>query len=102
MPRYLIVRKFSVTEPEMPRIGRKSKQVGQAIGGIVWEHSHVVVDETGMAGTFCVYEAPDEETVRRHAQELGEHEYFIQEIVGDVTPDDFPLDGEGAPAQASN
>lgn len=99
MPRYLIIRKFSVTETEMPRIGKKSKQVGKGLDGIVWEHSHVVVDESGMAGTFCVYEAPDEETVREHAQLLGEHEYFIQEIVGDVTPDDFPLDGEAAPAQ---
>jgi hypothetical protein len=41
MPRYLIVRKFSVTETEMPRSGKKTKQVGQAIAGIVWEHSHV-------------------------------------------------------------
>jgi Protein of unknown function (DUF4242) len=98
MPRYLIVRKVSVTETEMPRIGRKSKKAVQGLPGIVWEHSHVVVDDNGMAGTFCVYEAPDEETVRKHAHELGEHEYWIQEIVGDVTPDDFPLDGEGAPA----
>jgi hypothetical protein len=104
MPRYLIQRKFSVTESEMPNVGRRSKQVAldEFPGVIVWEHSHVVVDESGMAGTFCVYEAPDEETVRKHALELGEHEYWIQEIVGDVTPDDFPLDGEGAPAPASN
>ena len=98
MPRYLIVRKFSVTESEMPNVGRRSKQVGQKIPGIVWEHSHVVVDEDGMAGTFCVYDAPDEEAVRKHAVALGQHEYTIQEIVGDVTPDDFPLEGEGAAA----
>jgi hypothetical protein len=97
MPRYLIVRKFSVTEDQMPQVGRRSKQIGQGMPGIVWEHSHVVVDENGMAGTFCVYEAPDEETVREHAIALGEHEYSIQEIVGDVTPADFPLDGDGAP-----
>jgi hypothetical protein len=98
MPRYLIVRKFSVTESEMPAVGRRSKQVArdEFPGKIVWEHSHVVVDENGMAGTFCVYEAPDEETVRKHAQSLGEHEYWIQEIVGDVTPDDFPLEQEVA------
>jgi hypothetical protein len=100
MPRYLIVRKFSVTEDEMPRIGRKSKVVGQAIPGIVWEHSHVVVDDSGMAGTYCVYEAPDEEAILQHAQQLGEHEYWVQEIVGDVTPDDFPLNGDEPPAAA--
>ena len=32
---------------------------------------------------------------------LGEHEYWIQEIVGDVTPDDFPLDGEAAGARSA-
>jgi hypothetical protein len=100
MPRYLIVRKFSVTEAEMPRIGKKSKQVGQAIPGIVWEHSHVVVDDSGMAGTYCVYEGPDAQAIIEHAKQLGEHEYWIQEIVGDVSPDDFPLDGDGAPAAA--
>jgi len=47
-----------------------------------------------------VYEAPDEQTVREHAQQLGEHEYWIQEIVGDVTPADFPLDSDAAPAPA--
>ena len=100
MPRYLIQRKFSVTENEMPAVGRRSKQIAQDEfpGRIVWEHSHVVVDEEGMAGTYCVYEAPDEETVRDHAVALGQHEYWIHEIVGDVTPDDFPLDGDGAPA----
>ena len=93
MPRYLIVRKFSVTETEMPRIGKKSNRVGQGMPGIVWEHSHVIVDEHGMAGTYCVYEAPDEETVRAHSKALGEHEVnTLYEIAGDVTPEDFPLE----------
>ena len=97
MPRYMIVRKFTVTENEMPAVGRRSKEiVVHQYPQIVWEHSHVVVDEDGMAGTFCVYEAPDEETVRQHAQALGEHVYIIQEIVGDVTPDDFPLERDEA------
>lgn len=93
MPRYLITRKFSVTESEMPEVGRRSKELTiDRFPHIVWEHSHVIVDDQGMAGTYCVYEAPDEETVRQHAIALGQHEYFIHEIVGDVTPADFPLD----------
>jgi hypothetical protein len=97
MPRYLIHRRFSTTENEMPRIGRRSKElcVGE-FTNVVWEHSHVVVDDDGMAGTYCVYEAPDEETVRRHAVALGEHDYSIREIVADVTPDDFPLERDAA------
>jgi formamidopyrimidine-DNA glycosylase len=93
MPRYLIERKFSVTADDMPQVGRRSKELTiDVFPQIVWEHSHVIVDNEGMAGTYCVYEAPDEETVRQHAIALGQHEYSIREIVGDVSPADFPLE----------
>jgi hypothetical protein len=97
MPRYLIERKFKVNESGMPAVGRRSKEVivGQ-FPQVVWEHSHVVVDDEGLAWTYCVYEAPDEETVRQHAIALGEHEYWIREIAGDVSPSDFPLEREEA------
>ena len=93
MPRYLIERTFDVDENEMPRIGRKSRQVAMdQFPRVVWEHSHVVMDEEGNVKTFCVYDAPDEGTVRQHAAALGEHRVdVIYEIGGDVTPDDFPL-----------
>jgi Protein of unknown function (DUF4242) len=95
MPRYMIVRRFSVTENEMPHIGRRSNLVtDEQFPEIVWEHSHVVLDDDGLVSTYCVYEAPDAEMVRRHAIALGEHEYSISEIAGDVTPADFPLDEE--------
>lgn len=92
MPRYLVVRKFDVTEEEMPEVGRRSNEVIE--GGypqIIWEHSHVVVDADGKVMTYCVYEAPDEETVRNHAVDLGRHTLDgVHEIAGDVTPLDFP------------
>ena len=76
----------------MPEVGRRSKEVIE--GGypqIVWEHSHVVVNEDGKVMTYCVYESPDEETVRNHAQDLGRHTVdAVQEIAGDVSPSDFP------------
>jgi hypothetical protein len=92
MPKYLVVRKFEVDEEEMPQVGRRSRQ---AIEGqfpeITWEHSHVVVDDDGLVRTFCVYVAPDEDTVRRHADVLGKHQIdAVHEIAGDVTPADFP------------
>jgi hypothetical protein len=97
MPRYLIVRKFTVTESGMPAVGRRSKEiVVNQFPEIVWEHSHVVVDDDGLAWTYCVYSAPDEETVRRHAIALGQHEHWIREIAGDVSPADFPLEEEQA------
>jgi len=92
VPRYLVVRTFDVSEEEMPEVGRRSNEVIE--GGypqIVWEHSHVVVNEDGKVMTYCVYEAPDEATVRDHAVDLGRHTVdAVHEIAGDVTPANFP------------
>jgi hypothetical protein len=92
MPRYLIQRKFDVEEAEMPTVGRRSRLlVEQTFPEITWEHSHVVVDESGNVTTYCIYLAPNEEMVRQHAHMLGQHEIgLLAEIAGDVTPADFP------------
>ena len=93
MPRYLLERSFFVTEVEMQEIGRRSREIARdKFPEITWEHSHVVVDEDGNVKTFCMYSAPDKETVRQHAEQLGEHRVErINEVAGDVTPEDFPL-----------
>jgi hypothetical protein len=93
MTKYLVERKFSVGEDQMPEVGRRSKQIAvEQFPEITWHHSHVVVDADGNVKTYCVYEAPNEDAVRRHAAELGLHEVWgVYEIAGDVTPDDFPL-----------
>ena len=77
----------------MPTVGRRSREViEEQFPEITWHHSHVVVDEEGAVKSFCVYEAPDVETVRRHAELLGNHVVdHVYEIGGDVTPADFPL-----------
>ena len=92
VPRYLIVRTFTVHEDEMPEVGRRSKQIAkEQFPQIVWEHSHVAVDDLGVVRTFCVYSGPDEETIREHAVALGSHTIdAMHEIAGDVTPADFP------------
>ena len=89
----MIVRSFDVGEAEMPGVGRRSREIVETdLPEIVWEHSHVVVDEAGLVRTFCVYDAPNEDIVRDHAARLGRHRLdSIDEIVGDVTPADFPL-----------
>jgi hypothetical protein len=93
MTKFLIERRFQVGEDQMPEIGRRSRQIAtDQFPEIIWEHSHVVVDDAGTVKTFCVYEAPSEEIVRRHARELGAHEIEgVYIIAGDVTPEDFPL-----------
>jgi hypothetical protein len=92
MPRFLIVRKFQVGADEMPVVGRESREiVEESFPEIVWEHSHVVVDDDGTVRTFCVYEAPDEGAVLEHSRMLGKHTIDgLHEIAGDVTPADFP------------
>ena len=92
MPRYLVVRTFDVGEEEMPEVGRRSNEViAGSYPQIVWEHSHVVVNEDGKVMTYCVYESPDEDTVRNHAEDLGRHTVdAVHEIAGDVTPANFP------------
>ena len=92
MTRFMVVRKFNVSEDEMPEVGRRSrKTIEQTYPEIEWEHSHVVVDDQGTVMTYCVYAAPTEEMVRRHADDLGQHTIEgIHEIAGDVTPADFP------------
>ena len=88
----MIVRSFDVGEAEMPKVGRRSRELVETeFPAITWEHSHVVVDETGKVRTFCVYEAPSVDVVRAHSGQLGQHEIVsVEEIAGDVTPADFP------------
>jgi hypothetical protein len=92
VPRYLVVRKFDVTEDEMPEVGRRSRRtIEESYPQIIWEHSHVVVDEDGTVWTYCVYEGPTVEMVMDHSKDLGRHTVEdIREIAGDVTPADFP------------
>jgi hypothetical protein len=92
MPRYMIVRSFDVTEPEMQLVGRRSRELTEdEFPEITWEHSHVIVDDEGKVRTYCVYDAPDVDAVREHASRLGKHQIdSLEEIAGDVTPADFP------------
>jgi Protein of unknown function (DUF4242) len=92
VPRYIIVRSFDVGENEMPAVGRRSRAlVEDEFPEVTWEHSHVVLDDSGKVRTFCLYDAPTEDVVRAHSTRLGQHQIdSIDEVVGDVTPADFP------------
>jgi Nickel responsive protein SCO4226-like len=92
VPRYIIVRSFDVGEPEMPVVGRRSREIVEdEFPEITWEHSHVVVDDSGKVRTFCIYAAPNVDVLYQHSSRLGQHEIdSIDELVGDVTPADFP------------
>lgn len=92
MAMYLLERQFDVGEDDMPAIGRRSRSLieGQ-FPEITWVRSHVTLDERGLVKTFCLYGAPSEDAVRKHADALGMHQVLsVYELVGDVTPEDFP------------
>ena len=92
VPRYLILRTFTSAQTRCPQIGRRSREIidGQ-FPQIVWEHSHVTVDDEGTVRTFCIYDGAGRGRLREHASALGSHMVDeIQEIAGDVSPADFP------------
>ena len=94
MPRYLIERVWdSIQEEEMAAKGPLSKRIlteDRQFSQIVWEHSHMVMDEDGQLKSFCVYSSPNTELIREHAELVGDHTIKgIYEIGGDISPEDF-------------
>ncbi|MFL5940345.1 MAG: nickel-binding protein [Gaiellaceae bacterium] len=89
MPRYVIERNFgAISDDDMLSAAVRSDQMAmERFPEIVWEHSHIVVGDDGEVLTFCVYEAPSEETIREHAEAFGSHTITrIYELLDDVTP----------------
>lgn len=71
MPKYVIEREIpgagKLSPQELRAISQKSCGVLREMGPqIQWVHSYVTDDKV-----YCVYVAPNEETVRKHAQEGG-------------------------------
>jgi Nickel responsive protein SCO4226-like len=92
VPMYLVERQFEVGEEDMPAVGRRSRSLIEVeFTEITWYHSHVTLDDRGLVKTYCIYAAPSEDAVRQHAEKLGMHQVMaVYEVVGDVTPSDFP------------
>ncbi len=71
MPKFVIEREIpgvgKLPEHELQAISQKSCDVLQSMGSkIQWVQSYVTDDKI-----YCIYVAPDEETVRMHAQKGG-------------------------------
>jgi hypothetical protein len=89
MPRYVIERDFGlVDDDEMLEIAVISKTaIFEEFPDITWEHSHVCTDAEGGIKTFCVYQGPNEDRLRAHAERMGRHAVtHIYEIAGDIDP----------------
>jgi len=86
MPKYLIEREIpgagKLSPQELQGVAQKSCGVLQRLGPqIQWVHSYVTGDKV-----YCVYVAPNEEMVRKHAAEGGFPATRISEIVGTIDP----------------
>ena len=71
MPQFVIEREIpgagKLSEEELRQASLKSMEALRDLGpGIRWLHSYVTEDKV-----YCVYLAPDEATVREHAQRAG-------------------------------
>ena len=71
MPQYVIEREIqgagSLSESQIKEVSLRSLQALKEIGPqIQWLHSYVTEDKV-----YCVYLAPDENSIREHARRVG-------------------------------
>ena len=86
MPKFVIEREIEgvgkLPKEELQAISQKSCGVLHNMGPqIQWIHSYVTDDKI-----YCVYIAPDEETVRQHAQEGGFPANRISQVRAVIDP----------------
>jgi hypothetical protein len=86
MPQYVIEREIpgagNLSDAELREISKKSMGVLAQMGPeIKWLHSYVTGDKV-----YCVYLAPDEETIREHARRGGFPANRISAVRGMMDP----------------
>ena len=86
MPKFVIEREIpeagKMSPEQLRAISQKSCAVLHGMGPrIQWLHSYVTDDKI-----YCVYIAPDEETVRKHAQQGGFPANRISQIRSVIDP----------------
>jgi hypothetical protein len=86
MPKYVIERQIpnagNLTTDELQAISQTSCNVLRAMGPeIQWVHSYVTADKI-----YCIYIAPDEQTIREHAKRGGFPAHSIAEVATMIDP----------------
>jgi Protein of unknown function (DUF4242) len=86
MPKFLIEREIpgagKLTQAELKSISQKSCSVLSSMGpSVQWVHSYVTGDRI-----YCVYQAPDEAAVKRHAELGGFPANRISRVTGIIDP----------------
>jgi len=86
MPKYVIERDIpgigNATQDQVRIIAQKSCSVINKLGPTIqWLHSYVTADKT-----YCIYIAPDEKTVREHAEQGGFPANRVSEVKSVIDP----------------
>ena len=86
MPKFIIERELpgagKLSPQELQALSQKSCEVLNAMGPqIQWRESYVTADKV-----YCVYIAPDEETVREHARRGGFRADRISRVTSMMDP----------------
>ncbi len=85
MRRFMIERDLpsigNATPEDLKGAAKTSNSAIAKIGSLLWEHSYVTGDKT-----FCVYQAEDEEAIKRHAEVSGFPATRITEILRTINP----------------
>ena len=86
MPKFLIERNIpgasQLTPADLQGIAAKSNAVVDGLGvPYVWEASYVAGDKI-----YCIHEAPDADTIYRHAKEGGFPADLVTEIAAKIGP----------------
>jgi hypothetical protein len=90
MPRYLVERRLgAISDAELQDAAQTSQRIRERdFPAVGWEHSHVVRAD-GQLVSYCVYEAPDTQSVRDHAAAAGLPVDRVLEIHADLRPDEL-------------
>ena len=87
MKLYAIRRNQAWESPEeLEQVAQRSKEVADSEfpDDIRWIRSYVIAEEGGTLGTVCIYEASDEDAVRKHATRVGMPADQIWEVADTV------------------
>ena len=100
MKTYVIRREKAWQSPEeLEATAARSKQVAEDDfpDDIAWIRSYVISEPGGTLGTVCIYQASDDEAVRRHAQRVDMPADEILEVADTVVirPDPEPEPAAG-------
>jgi Nickel responsive protein SCO4226-like len=79
---------------ELEVAGAKSAHIGndEMSDRVRWIRSYVVSEPDGRIGTFCIYQARDEESIREHARRVGMPGDDIHKVVTTVIVRDDPVE----------